>query len=302
MSIVGYQFDKAKVSAGKDAVLYNSLANGVSYILSGQGDELSLSSSGLSVSIARGMALVCGRLVEVVNPIVVDIPAESSGFVVIKIDLSQENVATGTLGASDYGVVNRQLSVVFTRELVQQDVLNGGLVYMFPLCEVTSTRERVRFTKKTETVSPIRQVSELVSMLVQYKNQQERTSETVVGIKLFSSLKKEIGEIQARLYRTGNRVFFELNYRPSSVTDFYGVAYAELSIPKGYRPKHIARALLGRFGGPDYGDYSRQYFHDGVFMFHPDGTAFVLIPLVNLTTSKRWVAFTEWYTDDEFVG
>ena len=154
MTITGYQFDKAKVTASKDAALYNSLSGGNNYILDNQGDGLSISISGMEITVKTGMALICGRLVEVTSPEVITIPQNVNGFLVISCDLTKTNEVTGTPGEPDYEVTTNQVSILFKTSITQQDLSNGGLVHDFVLGKVSSSFDKVTFTAARDARIP----------------------------------------------------------------------------------------------------------------------------------------------------
>jgi hypothetical protein len=145
--IVGYQFDRAKVPALADASVYSYLSNNVSAVLSGRGNEMNVATNALSCEIDTGQAIIQGRLVEILTPEVVEIPANSSGFLVIQIDLSQVNESIGIPGTAEYSVTNNQVKAQFVDHLMNDDLNNGGVSYSFNLGSVSSTSSLVIFTR-----------------------------------------------------------------------------------------------------------------------------------------------------------
>ncbi len=77
MTITGYQFDRAKVSATKDSALYRALSRGEDFVLGDQGQELAVTVSGRNIRVGTGMALIQGRLVEVTATETVVAPSNS---------------------------------------------------------------------------------------------------------------------------------------------------------------------------------------------------------------------------------
>lgn len=138
MTITGTTFDRMRVTPDKDALLYYSLNQGINRVIKGYKNNLELVVSGLNVSVNTGAAVIKGRLVEVTELHKLTVPANTSGYIVLTIDLTQQNSSTGTPGNSDYLPVNNQVSVQVVDKLVQQDLLNDGLIYMFPLASYTS--------------------------------------------------------------------------------------------------------------------------------------------------------------------
>lgn len=155
MTVTGYQFDKAKVTALHDSILYHQLAHQQSFVLRGMGSEMAVTTSGLRATVDTGVALICGRMVEITEAETVDIPANSRGYLVIYIDLSVENTVTGIPGEASYEVQNNQVSVRFVTNLTQQDLLQGGLIYTFNLGRIeTNTSSVVRFVPEKTLGQP----------------------------------------------------------------------------------------------------------------------------------------------------
>ena len=150
MTITGSTFDRMRVTPDKDGLLYYSLYEGINRVINGYKNNLNLVVSGLNVSVDTGAAVIKGRLVEVTELHKLTVAANTSGYIVLTIDLTQQNTSTGTPGSTDYLPINNQVSVQVVDSLVQQDLLNGGLIYMFPLASYTSTGTTVSTTKMGE--------------------------------------------------------------------------------------------------------------------------------------------------------
>lgn len=150
MTIKGYQFDRAKVTALKDASLYSALYLNRSAVIPNRGDGLAVSTNGLDVIISTGQAIICGRLVEVTEPETVSIPANTAGYLVLTIDLSEANYSEGTPGESDYTFTNNQLRCEFVETLTQQDLNDNGIIYTFNLGTISSNSSGVTYSKNTE--------------------------------------------------------------------------------------------------------------------------------------------------------
>jgi hypothetical protein len=147
MTIEGYQFDRALVTSDDDSSLYNALANGRNLIFKNRGNGLNLTANGLTISVDTGSALIMGKLVNVTSTENVAILPDSSGYLVISIDLTQLNESTGEIGTNSYEFTNNQLSIEFVNNLTQQDLNNGGLIYHFLLATVESTASKLTFVK-----------------------------------------------------------------------------------------------------------------------------------------------------------
>ncbi|EJN91648.1 hypothetical protein [Oenococcus oeni] len=140
MAITMYQSDRNFVSPANDASLYSGLSGDISGILN-RGNSFNVTVDGLVATIDTGQAIIAGRLVEITIPETVTIPANSSGYICLVIDLTKTNDVFGTAGDSDYSVTVNQIYVsAIPQQIVTQDDLNnGGSVYEFPLVSFTST-------------------------------------------------------------------------------------------------------------------------------------------------------------------
>lgn len=141
--ITGYTFDKMRVTPAADSIMYNTLTKNRDIWINKYKGNLRPTASGLNVVVDTGAAIVKGRLVEVLEPITLSIPANTMGFIVIEIDLTKTNTATGTPGSADYTPVNNQVSLKYVDAMVQQDITNGGQIYQYPLAGYSSTGSAV---------------------------------------------------------------------------------------------------------------------------------------------------------------
>ncbi len=145
MTLEGFTFDFMKVTPGMDAQLYNTLNKGDS-IVDGFGDELSVKASGLTVTVGTGAASVKGRFIRNTTPLAVNTPANSTGFVVLTIDLTKNNTFTGSPGDDNYKPVNNQIRIECVASLTQQDLFNGGSIFHWPLAAYTSNGSTTAIT------------------------------------------------------------------------------------------------------------------------------------------------------------
>lgn len=150
MTVTGPTFDRMRVTPKDDALFYNMMMQGINRCISGYKKNLNLVVSGLNVNIDKGAAIIYGRMVEVTELHKLTVPANTSGYIVLTIDLTQENTSTGTPGNSDYLPINNQVSAQVVDKLVQQDLMNDGLIYMYPLASYTSTGTSVSITNMRE--------------------------------------------------------------------------------------------------------------------------------------------------------
>lgn len=137
MAIIAPTFDFMKVSPGDDALLYNFLSDNGG-IDPTWGNKLKVTASGLTAKVDTGMVIIKGRMIKNDAPLNVAIPPNSSGHIVVTIDLTKQNEFTGTPGDDNYKPVNNQVRIERVASLVQQDILNGGNIYMFELATYTS--------------------------------------------------------------------------------------------------------------------------------------------------------------------
>ena len=137
MAIIAPTFDFMKVAPGDDAHLYHYFANG-NGIDPDWGTRFRVTASGLNVTVQTGMVMVQGRMIKNTSNLAIAVPANSSGSIVITVDLTKTNTFSGTPGDDNYNPVNNQVRIERVAALVQQDLLNGGSIYMFELATYTS--------------------------------------------------------------------------------------------------------------------------------------------------------------------
>lgn len=146
-NVDGFQFDNVKVSAANDAKLYHSLAQRRNYVIKGYEQELRLSKSGLKITVAAGCALVQGRFIYLKETQTITVPANSSGYIVLRIDLTQEVVPDlENDPATDlYTWTNNQVNLEWVSSLVNGDLNQGDKVYTFSLCSFSSNGSNVNY-------------------------------------------------------------------------------------------------------------------------------------------------------------
>lgn len=147
MGLKGYTFDRMKISPKADALLYHSMLDGNDRIVKGYKEELKVVATGLNTYVSPGACVVQGRMIEIDEEMQLSVSANDSGYVCIVIDLTQNNTSTGEAGTPEYQPVNNQIRLEVVKELVQQDLHDGGQLYTFPLVSFTSTGTTVALTK-----------------------------------------------------------------------------------------------------------------------------------------------------------
>ncbi len=111
------------IPAERDGALYNFLLGNQDYVFDGIGDEFAITSSSSSfvLTLGTGEGVVCGRHVteDGTNPSILQLTPNTSGYVAIRIDLTQ------VPGAEAY---------LFATPTLQQDNLNSnGSIHDLPL-------------------------------------------------------------------------------------------------------------------------------------------------------------------------
>ena len=147
MGLIGYTFDRMNISPEADAWLYHSMLDSNDRIVKGYKDELIVVATGLNMYVSPGACVVQGRMIEIDEEMRLIVSANDTGYVCIVIDLTQVNTSIGKAGTPEYQPVNNQIRLEVVKELVQQDLHNGGQLYTFPLASFTSKGTTVNLTK-----------------------------------------------------------------------------------------------------------------------------------------------------------
>lgn len=155
-NVDGYQFENVKVSADNDARLYHVLNDRKNYVVHGYDQAMGLSASGLTVKVAAGAAIIQGRMVIVRQEQSVTVPANSTGYISLTVDLTQE-VVPGAISpeSEDYEWVNNQVKLEFVTEVVSGDLNNGDKVFNLPLCSVNSSGSVATVSKLSDSYERI---------------------------------------------------------------------------------------------------------------------------------------------------
>jgi hypothetical protein len=123
-----------QIPSARDAALYYCLGfNAAAYVIGGAGTGLTCQASGLNVRLGIGEGVIYGHHVtEIDGTTSVNIVPGSSGFIAIRLDLSQP---TG-----------QEASLVATGTLATDNLLNGGAAFDLALYRYTSTSTAVTLT------------------------------------------------------------------------------------------------------------------------------------------------------------
>jgi len=134
MSLVKITFDAASVTSKMDADINHFLTSGVNGVFYGILGRCQCSTSNNYISFQSGYVQVYGRriYVEGGTKISVSLDGTAYGYVVVKVDLGSNLITLEKKEASS-GYPS----------LTQQALMNGGLIYEFPLCRYTKTASSV---------------------------------------------------------------------------------------------------------------------------------------------------------------
>jgi hypothetical protein len=210
MTLLGYQFDKMRVSPEADALLYNHLNGRNNGLVPGYGDELAVTVSGLTMTIASGAAIIGGRLVVIDAPMNVTAPSNSSKLLCITVDLSQINTATGDPTDNTYVVTNKQVTVELRDSLTQQDLQNEGVVYTQPLGSYVPNGSTLVFTRNSEFYSPYT-VPALVDKISRANTLYKYMSNSLSDSMVSPGVSDNATAISFALQRLGSLVLCQLN-------------------------------------------------------------------------------------------
>ena len=134
MAIQKITFDAASVSSKMDADINHFLTSAVNGIFYGILGRCVASVSNNYISFQNGYVQVYGRriFVESGTKISVSLDGSAYGIVIIKIDLGNNTIT----------LEKKEASSAYPT-LTQNDLMNGGLIYEFPLCRYTKTSSSI---------------------------------------------------------------------------------------------------------------------------------------------------------------
>lgn len=125
------------ISSLQDALLYGSVVQ-TDYIISGYGDELAMTTTGLTITFGDGEAIIQGRTINVTGSETLEVEANTSGYIVLRYDLTQ---ATGYEGRFAY-----------VPTFVTQDLNDGGSIRDLVLASYTSDASDVTINIDTRPI------------------------------------------------------------------------------------------------------------------------------------------------------
>lgn len=258
MTITGYQFDKMKVTPEADAMLYYDFAKKHNHVISGVGEELSATATGLNIYLNTGASVVFGRLLSVTDQEILSVQANSTGFVCQTIDLTETNTATGTPGSGDYVVANNQYRVEALSELTQQDLMKDGQIYTFPLYSFVSNGTGITLKKLFTT---------------------KNTVSTTIPVR---------GTLTANFVRIGNVVAVDIVRIAMGWNELGENKLTTEKVPEGFRPKGGGSLIVYRNSGSSIQNPSILYFNEAGEIRFTNGT----------TGTHIMTGSTSWLTED----
>lgn len=252
MTVEGLTFDLMRITPKDDALLYSALSELRNGVIQTNGDKMALSTSGLNVYVGLGAAVVEGRLIRITEQERVAVPANTTGYICLTIDLTQVNTFTGTPGSTDYLPVNNQVRVEALTSLVQQDLHTTGKIFTYPIASYVSTGSAVTLT----------------------------STQLPTAFKI-NNTNFEIGEI-----RLDGRMF-SFYFTAKRSTALAGVIADVINIPAGFRPRSKfnqmvgGRSAIGRVGQfvVDTNGNMSWYGASGTDLGNVDFGCYVMYPL-----------------------
>lgn len=150
--IKGYPFDKAQSFASEERRTLNSLFGDTSGIVSGIGDqEGSLTTVGLQTTIGTVTIAAKGSWYRTDTPIKVTLPPSVSGYILARVDLSEENTSTGSASDGSYNYALNQVRFLVTTESpVKENLLLAGNIYDIILAKFTTSTTNAVVTDSRE--------------------------------------------------------------------------------------------------------------------------------------------------------
>lgn len=139
--IKGYPFDKAQSFASEERRTLNSLFGDTSGIVTGIGDqEGALTTVGLQTTIGTVTIAAKGSWFRTDTPIKVTLPPSVSGYILARVDLSEENTSTGSASDGSYNYALNQVKFFVTTESpVKENLLLAGNVYDVIIAKFTTS-------------------------------------------------------------------------------------------------------------------------------------------------------------------
>lgn len=130
--------NQVQISAKQDGALYNVAMGNKDFIIKDIGDEFSMTYAGLNVAIGTGEAVIHGRHVTAQTSNNVTLPANESGYLVLRIDLTQS--------------VGNEALFYATPTLTKEEINWSGTIYDMPIATFTTASVEITNLNDIRTI------------------------------------------------------------------------------------------------------------------------------------------------------
>lgn len=154
----GMPFDKAFANPDDDRSLYSFMMGDDYGIIKGFLNQLSVTTSGMSISVDSGAVFFYGARLVLPTKTSISIPQSVTQYLCVQIDLTKTNVSSGTPGQNTYSVTLNQADLVLLSSVPSsQNLVAGGQVSTsgvayLNLGKVVSTATTVTWTPGTTPI------------------------------------------------------------------------------------------------------------------------------------------------------
>ena len=151
MAIRPFTFEHMLNTAGLDAKIYHALGGKNSYVVPGYGNEFAATSQGLKILVDTGWLICFGRNIQNDSIEELAVPANTTGYITVSLDMTKENIPHGNWWDSDYTVEQNQVKLEVRSDLIWSSPSNDDQQFTFPLYSYKSTDTTTTLTKYTES-------------------------------------------------------------------------------------------------------------------------------------------------------
>lgn len=151
MAIKPFTFEHMLNTAGSDAKIYHALAGKNSYVIPGYGNEFAATSQGLKILIDTGWLICFGRNIQNDSIEELIVPANTTGYVTVSLDMTKENIPHGNWWDNDYTVEQNQVKLEVRQDLIWSNPSNDDQQFTFPLYSYVANDTTVNLTKFEES-------------------------------------------------------------------------------------------------------------------------------------------------------
>lgn len=147
------------ISAKQDGALYNVALNDQDFIIKGLGDEFAMSYVGLNVSVESGECVIHGRHITSEETNTITLPANESGYLVLRVDLTKP--------------VGQEALLFATPTLTHEEINWNGTIYDMPIATFRTGTievqqlEDVRVIKNNVSVEKYKPIIKVISPISQ---------------------------------------------------------------------------------------------------------------------------------------